>query len=206
MRWLIDGYNVMYAAGWLRGGLRREAFRRARRRFLDDVVASFDAETLGEITVVFDASVPPGDLPVAGAYRGLNVIFALEDESADDRIEQLIARHSTPKMLTVVSSDRRIRQAAERRRARALPAEDYWDLVDREKERAARRARGAPGQSTQSDAADDRAPRPGDAAAWERTFYDAVDGAEARASLRPDDGLLTERDIAEIRRQVERDG
>ncbi len=32
MRWLIDGYNVMYGGGRLGPKLCREGFRRARRR------------------------------------------------------------------------------------------------------------------------------------------------------------------------------
>ena len=70
MRWLIDGYNVMYAAGRLgrswagrvpqgasavpRRPGRRSPGRDSRRR-----------------TVVFDASVPPGDFPISSTYRGL---------------------------------------------------------------------------------------------------------------------------------------
>ena len=66
--------------------------------------------------MVFDASVPPGDFPPVSIYRGLSVLFALGDENADARIEQLIGEHSNPKTLTVVSSDNRIRLAATRRR------------------------------------------------------------------------------------------
>ena len=123
MRWLIDGYNVMHAGGRLGPKLGREGFRRARRRFLDELAAALGPDVAGQTTVVFDASVPPGRLPLDANYRGLGVLFALGDENADARIEQLIAEHSNPKTLTVVSSDRRIRQAAARRRTRSLTAE-----------------------------------------------------------------------------------
>ena len=39
-------------------------------------------------------------------------------------------RDSNPRTLTVVSSDRRIRQAASRRRARSLTADQFWELID----------------------------------------------------------------------------
>ena len=53
----------------------------------------------------------------------MSIIFALGDENADARIEQLIAAHSAPKSLTVVSTDRRVRQAANRRKARSITSE-----------------------------------------------------------------------------------
>ncbi len=75
------------------------------------------AQTLGpavaaETTVVLDASVPPGDFPSESNYKGLSVLFALGEENADARIEALIRADSSPKALTVVSSDNRIRLAA----------------------------------------------------------------------------------------------
>ena len=84
----------------------------------------------GDVTVVFDASVPPGDFPISSTYRGLRVIFAYGDEDADSRIEYILGHDSSPKSLTVVSSDRRIRDAASRRRARPLTADAFLDLKD----------------------------------------------------------------------------
>ncbi len=89
------------------------------------------AAQVAEVTVVFDAKVPPGDFPVASTYRGVRVLFALGDEDADSRIEYILERDSHPQDMTVVSSDRRIRQAATRRRARPLTADDFWDRKDR---------------------------------------------------------------------------
>ncbi|MDR3623107.1 MAG: NYN domain-containing protein [Paludisphaera borealis] len=128
MHWLIDGYNVMHAAGAVDGKSGRARFRIARRRFLNEL-----ADGLGtlvhETTVVFDASRPPGDFPVESVYKGITVIFAVADEDADTRIERIIAHHSNPKALTVVSTDRRVRLAATRRKAQALRADDFLDRI-----------------------------------------------------------------------------
>jgi len=201
MRWLIDGYNVMHAGGRLGPKLGREGFRRARRRFLDELARALPAGEIEETTVVFDASVPPGDFKLDERYRGLQVLFALGDENADARIEQLIAAHSTPKALFVVSSDRRIRQAAHRRRAIALTAEDYWNRLDDLKERASRRHEPEPERrkSTAADHAGD------DSALWQEVFRDLDDSPETREALAPDAALLTEEEIAELKRQIERE-
>ncbi len=106
----------MHAGGRLGPKLSREGFRRARRRFLDELAMALGPQAARQTTVVFDASVHPGDFALDANYRGLGILFALGDENADARIEQLIAADSNPRTLTVVSSDRRIRQAAERRR------------------------------------------------------------------------------------------
>ena len=96
MRWLIDGYNVMHAGGRLGPKLCREGFRRARRRFLDDLADALGPGAAAETTVVFDASAPPGDFPLDSTFRGLGVLFALGDENADARIESLISRAFEP--------------------------------------------------------------------------------------------------------------
>ena len=64
MRWLIDGYNVMHAGGHLVPKLGREGFRRERRRFLDELAGALGPDRTAGTTVVFDASVPPGDFPI----------------------------------------------------------------------------------------------------------------------------------------------
>ena len=63
------------------------------------------------------------------------MLFALGDENADARIEEIVSEHPNPKTLTVVSSDNRIRLAATRRRAAGrLMAEKFWELIDTLKE------------------------------------------------------------------------
>jgi uncharacterized protein len=200
MRWLIDGYNVMHAAGLLGSKLGREGFRRARRRFLDDLAAILPVERAHDVTVVFDASIPPGDFPITSTYRGLHVIFALGDEDADSRIEDILGHDSSPKSLTVVSSDRRIRQAASRRRAHPLTADEFWDLRDHL--HASARA------PSQEDSSADRGAPPdaGEAAFWVETFRDAGQVSGAGEILSPSAALLTDAEIAEIQRLIDREG
>src|SRR5206468_4175314 len=87
--------------------------------------------------------------------------------------------HSTPRTLTVVSSDRRIRQAADRRKAVAVTAEAFWETLDARKER--QRPVGSPLPSPEPPR--DRPPSSEDAAHWLREFADLDDQPETREAL-----------------------
>jgi predicted RNA-binding protein with PIN domain len=204
MQWLIDGYNVMYAGGRLGPALSRDGFRRARRRFLDEIVAALGPDGAARTTVVFDALVHPGDFKVDTHYRELGVIFALGDENADARIEQIIAAHSNPKTLTVVSSDRRIRQAAARRRTRCLTAEQFWELIDECKEQKGRERKAKPARLPAT-STEDQTMKTEEAALWLEAFRDVDQAPGVKEGLAPDDSLLTDADIAEIQREIERE-
>jgi uncharacterized protein len=206
MHWLIDGYNVMHAGGRLGPKLGREGFRRARRRFLDELSAALGPDRARQTTIVFDASVHPGDFALDAEYRGLGILFALGDENADARIELLIAQHTKPKTLTVVSSDHRIRQAAHRRRMKSLTADQFWELIDDLKERGRIKLKlkvEAPAppahQVHAARLAQDEADH------WMDTFRDVDHLPEIQEAISPNDSLLTDADIAEIERQVQRE-
>jgi uncharacterized protein len=205
MRWLIDGYNIMHAGGRLGPKVGREAFRRARRRFLDDLAQALGSERAGQTTVVFDASVPPGDFPLVTTYRGIHLVFALEDEDADTRIELMIGQDSNPRTLTVISSDRRIRQAASRRRARPMTAEQFWDWFDdlRTQSALAKKPRKV---LPDRPPLPDRSARPSieESAFWLETFRE-LETAEIGEAIAPNQSLLTDAEIAEIQRQVDRE-
>ena len=199
MRWLIDGYNVMHAAGRLGPKLSREGFRRARRRFLDELADVLSVEPEFDATVVFDASVPPGDFPISSSYRGLRVIFAYGDEDADSRIEYILGHDSNPKTLTVVSSDRRIREAASRRRARPLTADAFLDLKDQPHAFSATAINRQPGIDRVAVVDAD------EAAYWSETFREVENLPGLRDVASPDAALITDAEIAEIQRLIDRE-
>jgi uncharacterized protein len=198
MRTLIDGYNLMYALGRLGKRHGPDGFRKARDRFLNELAAAIGAVGAYQTTVVFDANTRdvPLHLPRETTFKGMLIIYALDDEDADARIERLIAAHSAPKNLLVVSTDQRIRQAASRRKARSLTAEAFWqELEDR------RRSPIAPPPPTAEDRARLHGPSPAEAAAWLETFRDVADDLKAHEA---DDGFLpTDEEIARIEREVE---
>lgn len=122
---LIDGYNVLHAAGLAKHSYGPGEFERTRRRFLKLLAGQLSPRERHRTTVVFDA--PPQSLgasPPREIYE-LLVVFAGDDGDADAAIERLIRQNSAPRRLHVISSDRRIQKAARRRRARSLSAADF---------------------------------------------------------------------------------
>jgi hypothetical protein len=128
----------------------------------------------------------------------------LGDENADARIELLIAQHTKPKTLTVVSSDHRIRQAASRRRSKSLTSDQFWELIDDLKERGRIKLEVKPA-APPVPRVHTALPTQDEAAHWIEAFRDVDELPEIQEAISPNDSLLTDADIAEIERQVQRE-
>lgn len=125
MALLIDGYNLIHAAGIIGRGVGPGGLERARQALLNFLVETVNPSELSRTTVVFDAALAPKGLPRRVKYREIHVRFASDHEDADALLEELIAEDSAPRKLTVVSSDHRVQRAARRRRAIAVDS-DIW--------------------------------------------------------------------------------
>jgi uncharacterized protein len=205
MLWLIDGYNLMHAMGAISGKeVGREVFRRKRRRFLSVLADALGDRQARETTVVFDAKTPPGDFDLETCYEGLTLIFALNDEDADARIEKLIAQHSAPKSLTVVSTDHRIRRAATRRKARAMTADEFLDLLERLRIQNLR-ASATEARSFSQPSDRNRPLSIDEAAYWLEEFRDMEDAPETREAFKPDPAILTDAEIAQLQREIDQE-
>ena len=122
---LIDGYNLLHATGIVGRGGGPGGLHRSRQALLNFLVASLDEKELAQAVIVFDASGAPPGLPATVDHQGLTVHYARDYPDADTMLEFLIARHPTPRKLTVVSSDHRVQRAAKRRRSIATDS-DLW--------------------------------------------------------------------------------
>jgi uncharacterized protein len=132
---LIDGYNLIHAAGILSRNIGPGTLQRARNGLIGFLAASLSETERAVTTVVFDAKAAPADLPEEQVCDGLRIIYALGYKTADALIEELIRANSAPRGLVVVSSDQRIRRAARRRRATAVASEQwYGELCCRRRE------------------------------------------------------------------------
>jgi hypothetical protein len=128
MRYLIDGYNLLHALGVLQGRAGPGGLEKARTRLLGMLRGKF-GDHAHDVTVVFDAAqAPPGAVEVQD-HHGIQVRFAVAAGQADDVIEEFIRKESSPGRLTVVSDDRRLQQAAKRRRCPVLDCGTFIDLL-----------------------------------------------------------------------------
>jgi predicted RNA-binding protein with PIN domain len=84
----------------------------------------------GGVTVVCDGRPKPHS-PSPDAVGAVTLIFSGAGRSADDVIIELIEKNTSPRRLTVVSSDRVIRKAARRRRARDVSSEEFLKQLAR---------------------------------------------------------------------------
>lgn len=127
MDYLIDGYNLLHFAGLARARYGPGDFDRARRRLLGRLARELNQSERTRTIVVFDGRHAPGALRGESLTHGIRVLFSPEGLEADDTIEDLIRRHSAPRQLTIVSSDRRLRRAARARSAHCLDSDAFLE-------------------------------------------------------------------------------
>ncbi len=130
MPFLIDGYNLLYAMGVLRGRVGPTGLLKARTALLGLLRGGF-GDNGAPVTVVFDAAHAPAGADNEHDYHGIKVRFATGQEQADDLIESLIGHDSAPRKLTVISDDHRIQQAAQRRHCTVLGCLEFLEWLER---------------------------------------------------------------------------
>lgn len=128
---IIDGYNLLHAAGLARLQYGPGDLERARQRLLALLAEKLRAEERRRCTIVFDAQQAPADLPPHGGHHGITVQFAPAGQDADTEIERLIAHHPASRRTIVVSGDHRLQKAAKRRNATPADSETFLKELDR---------------------------------------------------------------------------
>ncbi len=120
---LVDGYNAQFhldPADFTSGAARRhllEVLRRLRAT----------ARTKHHVVVVYD-SILPGDRSARTSLSGVEIRFAADDRIAD---EEIVEMTTMAERTVVISSDREVREGAERNGAVVLWSEALADWVRR---------------------------------------------------------------------------
>lgn len=123
MRWLIDGYNVIRLDPDLRGAEARglEPGRAALLR----LVAVAARRCADDFTVVFDGAHVPGPESAPGQVE---VLFSRPPQTADDVLIRLAGQWRDGAI--VVSSDRRVQDAARRAGCPVLAVDAFLSALD----------------------------------------------------------------------------
>ena len=84
--------------------------------------------------IIFDGT-GPRDKSQFDNIANLEVLFAGLGSDADTVIENKIKASTAPKRLSIVSSDRRLRDAARARKATSIKSEVFWDNLHKQLKR-----------------------------------------------------------------------
>lgn len=174
MRFLIDGYNLLFALGLAGQRSGPRSLERARAELLAWVHRAHGAGVT-DVTVVFDGAEAGSETHPVQIDRGLHVHFSV-GQTADDLMEEMIRRTVDPRRLTVVSSDHRIQQAARRRNCAPWDAVEYIDW-------ALERGQPPPAAPPQAAKPDHRSPE--EVARWLAEFGPLDDDPDLQKFNRP---------------------
>jgi len=142
-RTIIDGYNLIFQCG-LEGKSRDSlAIERARNRLISTLTSWLDDQQRRQTAIIFDAeTLPIKEDANVSIQNEMAIVFAVDYEDADTMIEEMIQQHSSPKQLTVVSSDHRIHKAALRRKAMPVDSDVWFDQTEQQNAKGGPPAKG----------------------------------------------------------------
>ena len=117
---IIDGHNLLHSIQKA-----EEGFESISDVQLCQAISRY-LKLIGEKgQIIFDGTGPP-DKGGFDNISNLEVFFAGQGSDADTVIEDKIKINTAPRRLTVVSSDRRLRDAARARKATAVKSQVFW--------------------------------------------------------------------------------
>jgi predicted RNA-binding protein with PIN domain len=128
---IIDGYNLMYAAGFGKRRYGPRGLEKCRNWLLDYLANHLTGRQRARTTIVFDAANAPADLPRHIKQNGMEIMYAADWNDADSLIEELISDHSAPRQIRLVSSDHRLQKAARKRRAKFVDSELFIEELEK---------------------------------------------------------------------------
>ena len=128
---LIDGYNLLHAAGMAPSYIGPGDLLRCRGKLLHFLLSKLSAAEVAHTTVIFDARDPPPDRPARTVVAGLQVEFASPGGDADVAIGHWLERHPHPRQVTLISGDRALQRAARGVGAQFLASAAFLGQLER---------------------------------------------------------------------------
>lgn len=175
---IIDGYNLMHAAGMARLRYGPGDLERCRTRFLNYLIGRLTPGELARTSVIFDAGDAPPGMPRRTTLKDMQVFFADPGGDADTLIEELIADHSAPRQIRLISSDHRLQKAARKRRAGFVDSEVFATELERRSPAPGARGAGRSGRRPLADAKRGGQTSPEETEEWLKVFGDIPEAAD----------------------------
>jgi hypothetical protein len=122
---IIDGHNLLWAVQGIEDDTSITDIGLCR------VLDRYFAIVKQQAEIIFDGTGPLNQTEFAG-IRNLQVNFSGRNCDCDTVIEQRILDSTATKHLTIVSTDRRLRDAAEAAKAVSVRVEDFWEDVKKQ--------------------------------------------------------------------------
>jgi predicted RNA-binding protein with PIN domain len=119
---IIDGHNLL----WSIKNTEEDPF--ITDIALCKILDGYFGITGDRAEIIFDGIGPPNKTEFE-TIKNVEVTFSGRATDCDTVIEQRILDSTAPKLLTIISSDRRLRDAASARKTTAVNSEDFWDEV-----------------------------------------------------------------------------
>ena len=200
---IIDGYNLMHALGLARRKYGPGQLQRCRSQLLRYLAQHLTGAERERTTVVFDAADAPPDLPRHATLESMEVRFASPGKEADDTIEELIAAHSAPRQVRLVSSDHRLQRSVKRRKGLFVDSEVFAAELERRGSVAEPTPETVDPEGDEADKADLAAAN--ETENWLRIFGH-IEGAMGNAfEGEGPSGPIDQADVAALKREIDRE-
>lgn len=128
---IIDGYNLVLQSRFGRFLATGGQLMSARMGLVRHLSLRLEPAERKAIAIIFDAKDISLEHPSTLYHASMRIEYASAYAEADDRIEEIIKRHGNPQKLLVVSSDRRLQNAASKRSGRWMEPLDWLEQFDK---------------------------------------------------------------------------
>lgn len=145
MRYLIDGYNLLFR---LAKPIR--ALEKKRDRLIEElnhVISEFKLKA----TIVFDGSLPGLSHAMRHHFDALEIIYTYQNLSADAYIIEEVNLSSHPEQIIVITSDRDLAQTCKNLGARTQSIETFLSVLEKKSAKKKKRQRASQVESSFQD-------------------------------------------------------
>ena len=138
MKYLVDGYNLLFRRLKKRGAL--EKIRQSMIEELNETISPLNLQ----IILVFDGAQEHPLHPTRGHFDALELVYTPKGSTADAYITEEVACAKSPSQMTVVTNDRQLASRCKNLGAKQLTIDAFLSLVAKKQHKKKRSANSPP--------------------------------------------------------------